>query len=1535
MKNLLRKFPLPLVLLAATLGFSQNVGSAGPQTHEASNGEVSLDTLDIHLSIPIVSKEGVGLPFSMALTYDSNVWYPEVIGTAPKTWYVGQGAWGIGQGFWKLSGPSGGGIIYSRVVNCGNDIRISPIIGYMDNVGSLHGIPTVMLYPGGGTVGSNNCNTVDHINTLVKDGSGFTINAYSGGSTPNSVVGPDGAVIGGVNAPNGVVDVDNNAISRGGSSYNLLTDTMGVTEITESQNAWCGSNGTWSFTYPTSTGTATVTVNCTSYTLQTSFGCSGITEGVSAGNYLPSSISMPDGSQYVFTYESQVAGTITGRIASIQYPTGILVQYAYTGANNGVNCADGSAAGLTKTTPYAVHKFTRTLTSPLTTTLVSDYGTGHANNTSVSTYVQSSPSNPLYLTQAIDNQGASTSLKTAIHCYNTANPTPSACVNATPPTLPITEEDVFTTLTGMSTSSRTSTTYDTYGNVTKSAVYDFGAGTPTRQTVSSGYGYSWNGSATSPNCSAAIGNGIQNKPCQVQLQTGAGATLRNTYFQYSPTGHTIKTGTLVSGSYVTTSATYNTNGSIAISTDVNSNPTTITEGNCNGGVPTVVTPPISSLAVQSTWDCNGAKITSVTDANGAIINTSYADPFWRTTSVEDPLGNYTNTSYASPNEKESILNFGSSTIDVYSKSFPALHSIESQTIEAPSSANWDTVFSDFIWDSTGIKNEIWMPCTTTQGTSSPCTSAKGTTTHDALGRPLVNMDGGNGTITYSYIMGSNVYDVLAVLGPAPSGEVVKQVRKEYNGLGQLLSVCKLSSASGTVNCNQAGGGTGYLTTFTYNVDGTLASAVRGSQTHSFTYDNTGRVITSTTPEGGTKQLFYDSAPSTPGVACSTLSLPTNYSPIGHLLKIYDANGTTDCYSYDQMGRNTGIAYSGTTSDGLNKYFIFDSATVLSVVMANAKGRIAEAYTAATVAGTKVTDEGFSYTLRGEISDVYQWSTHSGGWYHTSATYFANGALTTLAGISGGTWNFGVDGKGRPNTAMQGSTNEVTGATFNAANQPLTITFGLGDVDTYTYDANTGRMASYDFAIKATPVHFTGTPSWNPNGTPRGLTIVDGVNAGADSEVCDYGTSGNAGYDEIGRLVRVNCMNGSTPVWGQNFTYDAYDNLKKTVPTGQTGTSWTPTYNAANNQYTAATYDSNGNLLTDTFHTYTWNQDNHPKAITDVGMTMMYDAFGRMVEKYDGTSYWQELISPLGAVALMKGQVVSQLRVPLPGGATALSGINFEHKDWLGSASFVSNRNRTSTAARLFSPYGEIYNNTGSTGDVDFTGDRQDLTAGLYDTPNRELNPSGRWISPDPAGASWNAYSYTTNPMGETDPSGLGAAGVNSFSFGAGPWGIAGGSGGGGDAIGLHQPDMGSWGATGWLAAAGFVEFDNPSAFVFDGNFSNPIYADHMGVMLAMDAANDPSMGGSMGGLPDVAMSFADTRQGPYPEGGEETYTWSGGFLPVPENLGSNPANNGQFNQIRKDLYALSELEMLGSRFFSKYSQRASSAVQWSSAEQCS
>jgi RHS repeat-associated protein len=104
----------------------------------------------------------------------------------------------------------------------------------------------------------------------------------------------------------------------------------------------------------------------------------------------------------------------------------------------------------------------------------------------------------------------------------------------------------------------------------------------------------------------------------------------------------------------------------------------------------------------------------------------------------------------------------------------------------------------------------------------------------------------------------------------------------------------------------------------------------------------------------------------------------------------------------------------------------------------------------------------------------------------------------------------------------------------------------------------------------------------------------------------------------------------------------------------------------------------------------------------------------------------------------------------------VSGVDFWHKDWLGSVRLVSSRGgRASLTDRAFAPYGETYKNIGAATNVNFTGDNQDLVAGTYDTPNRELNPNqGRWISPDPAHVGWNAYAYSTKPLGTVDTSGL-------------------------------------------------------------------------------------------------------------------------------------------------------------------------------------
>jgi hypothetical protein len=191
-----------------------------------------------------------------------------------------------------------------------------------------------------------------------------------------------------------------------------------------------------------------------------------------------------------------------------------------------------------------------------------------------------------------------------------------------------------------------------------------------------------------------------------------------------------------------------------------------------------------------------------------------------------------------------------------------------------------------------------------------------------------------------------------------------------------------------------------------------------------------------------------------------------------------------------------------------------------------------------------------------MTDMWEKTPHSGGWYHTTASYFANGALNTLGGIPDYTAEtYALDREGRLNTATERSTVEVSGVTFNAASKPLTIAIGAAnkDTDTYTYDPNTGRMKTYKFTVSTTPASMVGNLTWNPNGTLRTLAITDGFNNNG-TQTCNFGTSSTAGYDDLGRIVDDDC--GS--VWAQTFSYDQYNNL-----TNAGSSTWNPGYNSKN------------------------------------------------------------------------------------------------------------------------------------------------------------------------------------------------------------------------------------------------------------------------------------------------------------------------------------------------------------------------------------
>jgi RHS repeat-associated protein len=362
-------------------------------------------------------------------------------------------------------------------------------------------------------------------------------------------------------------------------------------------------------------------------------------------------------------------------------------------------------------------------------------------------------------------------------------------------------------------------------------------------------------------------------------------------------------------------------------------------------------------------------------------------------------------------------------------------------------------------------------------------------------------------------------------------------------------------------------------------------------------------------------------------------------------------------------------------------------------------------------------------------------------------------LSNLVGLP--TITYGLDGEGRVYSSSASSgQNPLTSTTYNTASLPTQINLGSSDSDTFTYDPNTDRATQYKFNVNGQSV--TGTLTWNSIGTLETLAITDPF-YGAGNQTCGYT------HDDESRIASVSC--GSP--WAQTFTYDAFGNIKKS------GTiSFQPTYSYLTNRMTeigssTPTYDANGNVLTDTAHTYSWDANGRPTTVDSVGLT--YDAFGRMVEQDKSGVYTEIAYAPTGGkLAIMSGQTLQKAYVPLSGGSVAAyasSGLAYyRHSDWLGSSRFASTPGRALYFDGAYAPFGESYAQTGTT-DLSFTGMNQDTVSNLFDFPSREYNGiHGRWPSPDPAGLSsvaprdpqtLNRYAYVTNrPLVSVDPLGL-------------------------------------------------------------------------------------------------------------------------------------------------------------------------------------
>jgi len=107
---------------------------------------------------------------------------------------------------------------------------------------------------------------------------------------------------------------------------------------------------------------------------------------------------------------------------------------------------------------------------------------------------------------------------------------------------------------------------------------------------------------------------------------------------------------------------------------------------------------------------------------------------------------------------------------------------------------------------------------------------------------------------------------------------------------------------------------------------------------------------------------------------------------------------------------------------------------------------------------------------------------------------------------------------------------------------------------------------------------------------------------------------------------------------------------------------------------------------------------------------------------------------------------------------------FLHSNPLQSDTQVTDHGGVVLQDQLYYPWGQMWTTGGTEVDSHFAGFQQS-GSNLYGTPNRlYANPTGRWLTPDPAGKgavhlddpqTWNMYAYVrNNPTTLTDPSGL-------------------------------------------------------------------------------------------------------------------------------------------------------------------------------------
>lgn len=886
-----------LYLVAVAKTSAQGIPAIGvpPFASASSDGGpeiINRANLNVMIPIPIFHKAGRGLPTNYNLVYNGLVWYPS--GPSGNQYWTPV----PGSGWQVPITPSGSSAFMSStaatwpsvvgslaVVNSYSYIcSYSPWEVYFNMSNFVYTDPSGTPHPFPNATLNIACNgTVTGNTTTSSDGSGYqlntsTSNKYTGlGETVTTPSGTQmvlGSLTGLVAGTAMIMDTNGNQITEGTNSSGsaTVTDTLGTTTITVTGGT--DTNGTppttltLAYTAPSGAG-ASYTIKWVSAYIRTNFGCSGIHENNSnLWGPLISEIDLPDGTKYTFTYEPTpgYSSTTTGRIASMTLPTGGTISYVYSGGSNGINCADGSTATLTRYTPDGTWTYAHS--GATTTITVPQMPYDSASNQQVYTFNSSGRE-----TQHKWYQGGASG-GTLLRTVNT-----TWASNNTPATQ-------ITILEDNSTQSEVETTYDNYGNLQVMKEHDFGTGAPGSVLRTTNYTYLSASTYTNRNIvdrvteravvdstgtvqyredTAYDGTTISPCPTGVPMHddTGHGCSFAT---RGNPTSFTVYTNAAAPSGGVTRNSYFDVFGNEVqadsdswqslqrtySATTQYSAPDSVVRGSNSG----------PQLTTKYAYNAYTDQLASITDPNNQVISYTY-DSMLRQLSVTRPDNSQITTVY---NDTGKTLTTTEPIDSTHSRvkvgAFDGLGRISTTTVEDASS----NVYS--------ISQTQYDPAGRPYKQSNPYTSSPQywvTNQFDGLERTTKTILQDSSQTSYSY-------SLVTVTSTDPANH---QRKVKSDGLGRATTFFEPDPTNNNSLTLQ--------TTYVYSVLNKAATITQGSQTRSFNYDGIGRLTSETHPENGTTGYQYNS--------------------FHKLTQRTDNRGVITSYSYDNLNRLTQGSYN--------------------------------------------------------------------------------------------------------------------------------------------------------------------------------------------------------------------------------------------------------------------------------------------------------------------------------------------------------------------------------------------------------------------------------------------------------------------------------------------------------------------------------------------------------------------------------------------------------------------------------------------------